>query len=130
MSVPYTFKITVKEDHIYCECSGIDSYDATKVYMTKFKEACDKHELYNVLVISDMTPKSTIDGYKVLDIFTELNFTHKYRIACVDKNLETEKTDRFIETVLKNRGLVNCHVFSYDKLETAKRWLFDRISPE
>ena len=54
-------------------------------------------------------------------LLKEIGFTFQYRIAWIEKNPETIEIDKFIETVLYNRGIVQAKLF-LDESE-AKMWL-------
>ena len=83
---------------------------------------CEKHDYFNILGESHTEePLSTMDAYNHIEIFKLAGVTKQHRIAWVHHVKETDKTMKFIENVLKNRGLVNGGLFP--TIEEAKRWL-------
>ena len=117
----YEIQISLKNDYILVTVRGNRNYQNSYEIFEKIVKACEKFNLFYVLVVSEMTPISTGDGYNHKIIFKEVGITLKHRIAWVDKNPESLKMDRFIENVLVNRGLLNGRVFG--DIEFAKKWL-------
>lgn len=62
-----------------------------------------------------------MDAFKHEKIFRETEVSLKYRIAWVKKNPIARENIQFVETVLKNRGLVNGGLFT--DVSEAKAWL-------
>jgi hypothetical protein len=118
------FVITFEEDHIKVLSDGDKNYDSATKLWRAIKKKCEEHNCFKVLGIANSEKHfDTMEAYSHAELFSELGITHKYSIAWVELNPEAVETVKFIETVLRNRGLPG-HVFSTE--EEAKEWLLRR----
>lgn len=114
--------VTFEGEYILVQLTGENSYEVSLNLWHKAVEACEKNKCFNILGVSRTNnPLNTMDAYNHIKIFAEAGITHKHRIAWVEKNLEAAETFRFIETVIKNRGLGTGHLFH--DISEAKDWL-------
>jgi hypothetical protein len=114
--------IEYEGDYVHVRQYGRDSYEISLDLWRRVVAACEEHQCFNVLGESFSTDTvSTMHAYDHGEIFEMAGVTVRHRIAWVHHDPATIETVRFIETVLKNRGLANGYVFS--NVEDAKRWL-------
>lgn len=117
-------ELTLEEGMMTFSHSGESNYETSLVLWSKIAQACQKHQCFDVLVVSDTDmPMSTMDAFDHQKIFRKVGITNKHRIAFVDRHPHGQQMIRFIETVLKNRGLLNGHVFT--DIPAARRWLLE-----
>jgi hypothetical protein len=115
------FVITFNKDHINVISNGDKNYASAVKLWHAIKEECERHNCFHILGIANSEKYfDTMEAYSHAELFSELGINHKYRIAWVELNSEAMETTKFIETVLKNRGLPG-RVFSNE--EEAKEWL-------
>lgn len=99
--------ITFEGDHVRVVTKGRKNLEGSRRLWTDIAAACREHHCYKVLGISTAdNPMSIVDGFAHAELFRELGFTGKYRIAWIETNeIAREKGTLFTETVLVNRGL-------------------------
>jgi sulfur carrier protein ThiS len=117
----HEMRITLQDGYLLTELSGQHSYDAIRDELQRLKEACSEYNCYRILGLSTMSSMEVVEAYQVPDLMRELEFTSKYTWAWVVLNKDAEEVPQFVETVLKNRGLLNGAFFT-DKDE-ALEWL-------
>lgn len=111
-----------KVDYLHVRQYGTDSYEISLDLWRQIVAACEEYDCYNVLGESYTSEElSTMDAYAHVEIFNLAGVTLRHRIAWVHRGKNAAQNDRFIETTLKNRGMVNGHIFA--STEEAKRWL-------
>ena len=110
-----------KGDYIHVRQYGEDNYDISLDLWQRIVAACRQYDCYNILGESHTTELSTIDAYSHIEIFNLAGVTLRHRVAWVHKAAEPSAEGRFVETVLKNRGMVNGRLFA--SVAEAKRWL-------
>lgn len=113
-------------DYLSVIVTGFDSVPRSLELWKQIVAACDKYDCYNILGQSKTAGElSTMDAFKHIEIFQQAGITAKHRIAWVaEENTKYEQL-QFIETVLRNRALINGHLFC--SREEAREWL---LSPE
>lgn len=115
------FVITFENDHIKVISNGDKSYESSSKLWRTIKKKCETHNCFKVLGIANSEKHfDTMEAFSHADLFIDLGINHKYEIAWVELNPEAVETVKFIETVLKNRGLPG-QVFPNE--EAAKKWL-------
>jgi len=120
--MPDKIIIEHKDDYIHVRQYGRDNYDISLDLWHRIVAACEQHNCFNILGESYTTNElSTIEAYDHIKIFRLAGVTIRHRIAWVHHVSETDKPVKFIENVLKNRGLVNGSFFA--SVKEAKRWL-------
>ena len=118
----YEMDIKFADGFLLVEVTGEDNYDVSHEIWMNIAQACEERDCFNVLGVSDMTNAlATMEAYDHQKIFAEAGITLRHRIAWVEKNPEARKMIEFVETVLKNRNMVNGRVFS--DVSEAKNWL-------
>jgi len=114
--------IECEGDYIHVRQSGRDSYEISLDLWRRVVAACEEHQCFNVLGENFSTESvSMMDAYDHDKIFARAGVTLRHRIAWVHHDPGTIEPTRFIETVLRNRGMVNGYLFA--TVEEAKRWL-------
>lgn len=114
--------VTFEGEYILVKLTGDNSYEVSLNLWKKVIEACEKNQCFNILGVSNTNkPLKTMEAFDHINIFTEVGITQKHRIAWVEKNPEAAETFKFVETVIKNRGLGNGYLFS--DISEAKNWL-------
>jgi len=114
--------VTYEGEYILVQLTGDNSYEVSLKLWKKVVEACEKNQCFNILGVSSTNnPLKTMEAFDHINIFTEVGISPKHRIAWVEKNPEAAETFRFVETVIKNRKLVNGYLFS--NISEAKNWL-------
>jgi len=114
--------IEYEGDYIHVCQSGRDSYEISLDLWQRVVAACEEHQCFNILGESTSTEAvSVMHAYDHDKIFAIAGVTVRHRIAWVHHDPATFESVRFIETVLKNRGMANGYLFS--NVEDAKRWL-------
>lgn len=115
-------------DYIHVKQHCKDSYDISLEMWRRVTEECKHYNCYDVLGESYTDGVSTVDAYRHAEIFKLAGITLRHRIAR-ERGTETiRETERFIETVLKNRCLVNGAFF--EAVEDAKLWLLEENEAE
>jgi hypothetical protein len=117
--------VTFEKEYVQVISNGEKDYKFAKKLLSSMIKVCQENECFKVLGIGNTkrTP-STLVGFKYNEIFRELGINHKYQIAWVELNTEFNEYYRFIETVMKNRGLPG-EVFT--DIEEAKAWLLNDV---
>ncbi|MCC9606891.1 hypothetical protein LOC68_15595 [Blastopirellula sp. JC732] len=102
--------------------TGADSVPRSLELWKQIVAACEEYDCYNILGQSRTGGEfSTMDAFKHIEIFREAGITWKHRIAWVAADPHKYEDLKFIETVLRNRALVNGHLFR--TTEEARHWL-------
>ena len=115
-------KIEHMGDYVHARQYGPDSYDASLELWQHIVVACEEHNCFNILGESFTTKAlTTLEAFDHIKIFKLAGITLKHRIAWVNHSKETVDSSRFAETALRNRGLINGHLFP--TLAEAKHWL-------
>ena len=115
-------KIEHMGDYVHARQYGPDSYDASLGLWQHIVDTCKEHNCYNILGESFTTQALTIlEAFDHIKIFKLAGVTLKHRVAWINHSKDTVDSTRFAETVLKNRSLINGHLFS--TVEEAKHWL-------
>ena len=118
----FRFDISHRDDLIEVQVFGVLDEQAIHELWAAIVKACDDHDCYHVLGISDLDrPFSTVEAFGHIQVFKDVGVSWRHRIAWVAKDVNSEDVLRFTETLLVNRGLVNGAVF--DSVEEAKAWL-------
>lgn len=114
--------ITFENDHVHVVVKVDQSYERSLAMWKDIVQACEEHDCYNILgETHDTKPLETMDAFGHINIFKEAGVTLKHRIAWVAYGQTNKDAIHFTEMSLKNRGLVNGHVF--DSVEDARAWL-------
>lgn len=109
----YTISVEFKGDHILARHTGEDNYRISLELWSKIVDTCTRRNCYYVLGITETTtPLNTMDAFNHGEIFKTLGVTSKYRIAWTERNPAALQSLRFVETVLRNRGITNGRLFS------------------
>lgn len=109
-------------DYISVVATGSDSYARGMTLWKSIAAACEQYDCYNILGQSRTVGElSTMDSFKHIEIFQEAGITWKHRIAWVAVDPDKFEQLKFIETVLRNRSLVNGGLFR--TVEEARNWL-------
>ncbi len=116
--------IEFKGDYIHARHYGKDSYRISLDLWRKIAGACEKFDCYNILGETFTTNDlSVIDNYDHIEIFKAAGISGKHRIAWVNNSREAAEGVKLVETVLRNRGLINGRLF--DNVDQAKAWLLN-----
>jgi len=111
-----------KDGYIHVRQYGKDNYNISLNLWQRIVAACEEYNCFNILGESYITEElSTMDAYDHIEIFKLAGVTMQHHIAWVHHGKNTARNDKFIENILKNRGLVNGSFFP--SIEEAKRWL-------
>ena len=125
----YKISIEYKDDYIHVSLHGSDDRAASPELWQRIAESCEQYNCYNILGESyNEENLSTLDGYDHIEIFERAGITLKHRIAWVHHVKETVRGIKFVETVLRNRALMNGGLF--ESVEEAKRWLMGKENGE
>lgn len=117
----YELIITKKDDYIDVRLNGeMNLVDNHQVWLDII-QACDQFGIFNILGVSDLKRFDTMHAYSHSDIFQDSGVTLRHRIAWVELNDDNVEMIKLIETVLKNRALVNEALFPSE--EEALKWL-------
>lgn len=120
----HDMRITPQDGYLLAEMSGQHSYDALRDELQRLKKACREHNCYRILGLSRMSSMEVVEAYQVPDLMRELEFTSKYTWAWVMLNENSAEVPQFVETVLKNRGLLNGAIFT--SKDEALEWLLEQ----
>ena len=94
--------------------------------MQQIVEACDKFECFNILVLAYLENSlSTMENFDLYEMFVEVGFSRKHRMAWVDQNPDTYDSTSFAETVLINRNIA---ARLFREVEDAKQWLLSNTT--
>lgn len=116
-------EVTFEGDHIRVISDGEKDYAFQQRLWSEVVATCQQHDCYRILGIANTTvPLEVAEGYDVARLFRDLNITHKYRIAWVEKNQDARGLVEFVVTVLMNRGLPGR---SFTDESAARKWLFE-----
>ena len=121
----HDISIEYKGEYLHVRHTGADSYEISLDLWRRVMKACAKHRCTDILGESDNTNTlSTLDAFRHIEIFHDVGITVQHRIAWVNHNQSGDRIFEFIEDVLKNRFVVNGHMFKTVAL--AKQWLLDK----
>ena len=116
------FTVAFQGDHVRIDTVAERNIDNARALWTAVVEACEKHDCFFVLAVSNAPgPMPIVDGYDHAQLFQELGIFGKYRIAWAELSDDARPATLFVETVLFNRGLPG-KVFRTE--EEARHWLF------
>lgn len=120
--------VEFRGDHIYARHTGEDSYEISLDLWRRVMSACEEHRCYDILGESDNSNSlSVADAFWHIDIYRKVGITPRHHIAWVNHNPRDSKIFDLIETVLKNRFVVNGHMF--ETVAQARKWLADKADP-
>ena len=117
----YEMDVTFEGEFLRVNVTAEDDYETSLKFFTELAQACKEYKCLNILVISNSTPLKTMEAFDHAKILEEVGFTHKHRLAWVEMNPNAREMDKFIETVLVNRNVIQVQVFSNEA--EAKQWL-------
>ncbi|PLX82891.1 MAG: hypothetical protein C0616_00890 [Desulfuromonas sp.] len=90
---------------------------------------CTEHNCYKVLGIAESTRgMPTLDAVEHQNLFKDLAIDQYYKVAWVELNPEEMTSVRFLETFIRNRGLIHAHLFA--DVDEARCWLLDESSEQ
>lgn len=116
-------------DYISIVVTGLDSFQRSAALWKQIAEVCDKYHCYNILGQSRTGGEmSTMDSFNHIDIFQDAGISWKHRIAWVADDPVKYEQLKFIETVLRNRALLNGRLFH--SVEEARHWLLKDSAEE
>ncbi len=120
------FTIEKRENHIYVRIEAEQaSAEFSRQFFSAIAAACQEHNCYNVLGESFATrPMSTTEAFEHAEIFREVGITPRHRLAWVSHTKPVAEQARFVELVLKNRGLITG--FLFETMEQAHQWLLGK----
>ena len=107
--------------YIHAKRYGGCEYRESLDFWTRVVEACKIHDCYDILCESYIKGATTSQMVDYSSIFPTAGMTIKHRFAYVCHEPEAMNDVKFIETYLKNRGLMNGQVFF--NIEAALHWL-------
>lgn len=120
--------VTFEGDHVRVISDGEKDYQFQERLWTEIVAVCQKHDCYRVLGVANTTvPLEVIEGYDIARLFRDLDITHKYQIAWVEKNEDARDLVEFVVTVLINRGLPGR---SFLDESAAKEWLLEDLDKQ
>ena len=123
--MPAQYTIEYRNSAVEVHVRGVPDRASISQMWKDIVGACDEFGCLYILGISNMDhPLKLADAIDHQAIFLEAGITIDHRIAWVQLNPEAVEMNRLVETVLKNRGLANGHLFT-DEFE-ARRWLANR----
>lgn len=122
--MPVEYTIEHKDSIVEVQVSGApDRHSAARLWQD-IAATCRDRQCYSVLGISNISaPLKIADAIDHQAIFLEAGITPDHRVAWVQLNPDAYAMAQLVETLLLNRGLVDCRLFD-DALE-ARRWLTD-----
>jgi len=117
---PFQIRFDARTDHLRAFVTGPrDSKEVSRGFWRQIAEECLRQGLHKVLVEEDFpNPISEVELYELITQAEDL--LRRLRIAFVDRRAEHAASNRFAETVARNRGLV---VRIFDDIDAAARWL-------
>ncbi|WP_246119892.1 hypothetical protein [Blastopirellula retiformator] len=119
--------IDFQGDHIHVVARGNNTAAKSLVMFRRIVDACQQHDCYNIIGEAETKEEmSTLEAFKHIEVFTEAGMTWKHRLAWVAADPDKYEQLKFVETVLRNRALLNGQVFR--TLEQARSWLFGEPS--
>jgi hypothetical protein len=122
----HEISIEFQGEYIHARHTGADSYDISLELWQRIMAACREHDCFNILGESDNTNElSTLEAFAHIAIYRKVGMSARHRIAWVNHNPRHHRIFDFIETVLKNRFVVNGHIF--ESVAEAERWLLSRV---
>lgn len=117
----YELIITKEDDYLDVRLNGEMTLEDNFQVWVDIVQACDHFGIYNILRVSNQKRFTTLHAYGHTNIFPETGVTLKHRVAWVELNEENVEMIAFIETALKNRGLVNGALYPTE--DEALAWL-------
>ncbi|PWJ42105.1 hypothetical protein [Sediminitomix flava] len=120
MDTNYT--ISLKTGYIHVKAKGINDFDTTLDMWKDIISSCKKYNCYNILGETVVAEKIDFKfSFDMIEIFKRVEMNMSYRIAWVNHAFEIQEEFNFIETVLKNRCIINGHLFN--NIEDAQKWI-------
>lgn len=116
----FQIRFEPRPDHLRAFVSGPqDSMQVSREYWNQIAAECLRRGLSRVLVEEDFP--NSMSEVELYELVTQAeDALRQLRIAFVDRRSGHEESNRFAETVARNRGLA---VRVFDNLEHASRWL-------
>ncbi|MCC9606893.1 hypothetical protein LOC68_15585 [Blastopirellula sp. JC732] len=114
--------IEFRGDYIHVRGRGSSSAEMSFEILRKIIAACEEYDCYNILGESEAKVEMpTLEAFKHIDSVPKAGLTTKHRVAWVAEDPARYEQLKFIETVLRNRGLFNGQVFR--TVAEAHQWL-------
>lgn len=118
----YNIKFEHRSEYLYAYVTGEkDNVEISSQYWNEIAEECCRNDYKKVLVEEDIsdTVASVLELYQFATELPKLGFAGIY-IAFVDRYIEQNDLNKFVELVASNRGLTG-RVFN--DLNEAEKWL-------
>lgn len=119
---PYDIRFEHRPEYLYAYVSGEkDTVEISTQYWDEIAEECRKNDSKKVLVEEDISEAlaSVFELYQFATELPNLGFAGIY-IAFVDRYIEQNDLNEFVELVASNRGLMG-RVFN--DVKEAEKWL-------
>ena len=117
---PFQIRFDIRSDHLRAFVTGPrDSMEVSRSFWNEIAEECLSRGLLKVLVEEDFP--NAISEVELYELITQAeDALRQLRIAFVDRRADHAESNRFAETVARNRGLV---VKIFEDTEAAAHWL-------
>lgn len=125
--MPYDSDFQLLPDHLRVSVTGVRrsgdaAFEAGQIGR-KIVQTCEKNGVYRILLVLNLTGRlSAVDSYEMVVDAVGYGWTHRLRMAMVDKNKESVDDVRFTETVAVNRWY---EVQAFTDEGKALAWLLD-----
>jgi len=123
MALEYSIKY--EDSLIQVNVTGVTDYLSLNQLLSDIVAACDKHQCFDVLGISNTEYLSMEEAYDCAAIFQAAGVTSRHRIAWVQENPSSREFLRLAEAVVRNRLLLETTPV-FDSVADAKRWLAEK----
>ena len=104
----YTLNVEARAGYLYVSVTGENSVDTVNSYLTEVREACAKHQCFNLLIVENLSGPS-LDTFSIYNLVASRSEQAAHivrRLAYVDINPEHSAKDmEFAEDVAVNRGI-------------------------
>lgn len=121
----YNIKFENRSEYLYAYVTGEeDNVEISAQYWNEIAEECRQNNYKKVLVVEDINDAvaSVVELYQFAVELPKLGFAGTY-IAFVDRYIEQNELNKFVELVASNRGLMG-RVFN--DVNEAEKWLLSQ----
>ena len=115
-----------RDKYLEIKISGCPTYAEILEFWVSVVDHCQTTESRRLLILAELDNElesfSTAENYQIASRLPQLGFPQKTRIAILYKHDRFFHTDKFGETVARNRGL---NVLIFQDTENALLWLLE-----
>jgi hypothetical protein len=117
----HKLEITFEGNYVQIISEGEKSFETSLELWPRAIKVCKENNCFKVLgIATSVKAPSITDSYKHGELFHNFKIDFRFKIAWVELNPDEVENIKFLEDVLKNRGM---NVKLFKDVKSAKTWL-------